>query len=141
MQKPKLLHIALLFMVMTAIHFTAVSIGLYEQPVIWIDKVLHVMAGIAIAMSWLWIVRKALKISLENVPTIITISSIVGFVLLIALFWEIFEFAYWNGVPDWANKFKFYSPTIVDVLGDIGSNLIGTIIFCMLVIKKDKNVQ
>jgi len=59
-QKPKLLHIALLLIVMTAIHFTAVSVGLYEQSVIWIDKVLHVMAGIMIAMFWLWIVRRAL---------------------------------------------------------------------------------
>ena len=126
---------------MTAIHFTAVSVGLYEQSVIWIDKVLHVMAGIAIAMFWLWIVQRALKISLENVPRIITISSIVGFVLLIALFWEVFEFAYWKGAPEWANKFKFYSPTIVGVLGDIVSNLIGAIIFCILAIKKDKNVQ
>jgi len=139
MQK-KLLHIALLLIVMTVIHFTAVSAGLYEQPVIWIDKVLHVMAGIAIAMFWLWIVQRALKISLENVPIIITISSIVGFVLLIALFWEIFEFAYWKGAPEWANKFKFYSPTIVDVLGDIGSNLVGAIIFSILTIKKKKNV-
>ena len=139
MQKPKLFHIVLLLIVMTAIHFTAVSAGLYEQSVIWIDKVLHVMAGVAIAMSWLWIVRRVLKTSLENVPTIIAISSIVGFVLFIALFWEIFEFAYWKGAQEWANKFKFYSPTIVDVLSDIGSNLIGAIIFSMLATKKDKN--
>jgi len=138
MQKPKLLHIALLLIVMTAIHFTAVSVGLYEQSVIWIDKVLHIMAGVAIAMSWLWIVRRALKISLENVPIIITISSIVGFVLLIALFWEIFEFAYWQGAPEWANKFKFYSPTIFDVLSDIGSNLVGAVVFSWLAIKKNK---
>src|SRR3989338_9219402 len=138
MQKTKLLHVALLLIVMTAIHFTAVSVGFYEQPVIWIDKVLHVMAGIAIAMFWLWIVQRALKISLENVPIIITISSIVGFVLLIALFWEFFEFAYWKGAPEWANKFKFYSPTIIDVLGDIGSNLVGAIIFSILAIKRDE---
>jgi len=138
MQKTKLLHVALLLIVMTAIHFTAVSVGFYEQPVIWIDKVLHVMAGIAIAMFWLWIVQRALKISLENVPIIITISSIVGFVLLIALFWEFFEFAYWKGAPEWANKFKFYSPTIVDVLSDIGSNLVGAIFFSILAIKRDE---
>ena len=121
---------------MTVIHFTAVSVGLYEQSVIWIDKVLHVMAGVAIAMSWLWIVRRVLKISLENIHTIIAISSIVGFVLLIALFWEIFEFAYWKGAPEWANKFKFYSPTIVDVLSDMVSNLIGGVVFSIFVSRK-----
>ncbi len=121
---------------MAIIHFTAVSVGLYERPVIWIDKVLHIMAGVAIAMSWLWIVRRVLKISLENIPTIITISSIVGFVLLIALFWEVFEFAYWKSAPEWANKFKFYSPTIVDALSDMTSNLLGGIVFSIFVSRK-----
>lgn len=132
----KLLYIICLLAVMTVIHFTAVSVGLYEQSVIWIDKVLHIMAGIAIAMSWHWIMRRSLKTSTENVPMLITISSTIGFVLLIALFWEIFEFAYWKGVPEWANKFKFYSPTIVDVLSDMVSNLIGGIIFSIFVSRK-----
>lgn len=121
---------------MAAIHFTAVSMGLYEQSVIWIDKVLHIMAGIAIAMSWFWIMRRALKTPAENVPMLITISSTIGFVLLIGLFWEIFEFAYWKGAPEWANKFKFYSPTIVDVLSDMVSNLIGGIVFLVFVSRK-----
>ena len=127
-----------MLVIMTVIHFTAVSIGLYEQSVIWIDKVLHVMAGVAIAMSWFWIMQRALKTSVENVPTLITISSTIGFVLFIALFWEIFEFAYWKGVPEWANKFKFYSPTIVDVLSDMISNLVGGAAFSLFISRKKR---
>ena len=120
---------------MTVIHFIAVSVGLYEQPIIWIDKVLHVMAGVAVAMLWFWFLQRREKFS-DGISKIILVGSVIGFVLLVALLWEIFEFAYWKGVPEWANKFKFYSPTIVDVLSDMVANLIGGVIFSILAVKK-----
>ena len=137
MQKPKLFHIALLLIVMTALHFIANSIGLYEQPIIWIDKVLHIMAGIAIAMLWFWFLQKKEKFS-DNIPKIILASSVIGFVLLVAFLWEVAEFAFWKGLPEYANILKLYSPTIFDVLSDIGSNLVGAIIFSILAIKRDE---
>ena len=138
MQKPKLFHIALLLIVMTALHFIANSIGLYEQPIIWIDKVLHIMAGVAIAMLWFWFLQRK-ESPADNIPKIILASSIIGFVLLVAFLWEVAEFAFWKGLPEYANNLKLYSPTIFDVLSDIGSNLIGAITFCLLAIKKNKN--
>ena len=136
----KLLHIVCLLVIMTVIHFVAVSVGLYEQPIIWIDKFLHILAGIVIAMSWFWIMQRVLKTSDEKAP-ILLISSTIGFVLFIALFWEVFEFAYWKNAPEWANKFKFYSPTIVDVLGDMASNLLGGIVFSIFVSRKRPRIN
>jgi len=138
MQKPKLLHIALLLIAMTALHFIANLTGLYEQPIIWIDKVLHIMAGMAIAMLWFWFLQRKDKLS-DNIPKIILASSAVGFVLLIAFLWEVAEFAFWKGLPEYANNLNLYSPTIFDVLSDIGSNLVGAIIFSILVIRKIKD--
>lgn len=123
---------------MTVIHFTVVSIGLNEQSIIWVDNVLHILAGVVIAMSWFRIIQKTLKTSIENTPTLIIISSTVGFVLFIALFWEIFEFAYWKGVPEWANKFKFYSPTIADALIDMVLDLIGGAVFFLFISRKKR---
>ena len=58
MQKAKLLHIVLLLIAMTVLHFIANLTGLYEQPIIWIDKVLHIIAGIAVAMLWFWFLQR-----------------------------------------------------------------------------------
>jgi len=137
MQKPKLLHISLLLIAMTALHFIANLTGLYEQPIIWIDKVLHIMAGIAIAMLWFWFLQRKEKLS-DNIPKIILTSSAIGFVLLIAFLWEVVEFAFWKGLPECANNLNLYSPTIFDVLSDIGSNLAGAMVFSWLAIKKNK---
>lgn len=137
MQKPKLLHIALLLIGMTVLHFIANFTGLYEQPIIWIDKVLHIMAGIAIAMLWFWFLQRKEKFS-DNIPKIILVSSTIGFVLLIAFLWEFAEFAFWKGLPEYANNLNLYSPSIFDVLSDIGSNLVGAMVFSWLAIKKNK---
>jgi hypothetical protein len=137
MQKPKLLHISLLLIAMTALHFIANLTGLYEQPIIWIDKVLHIMAGIAIAMLWFWFLQRKEKLS-DNISKIVLTSSAIGFVLLIAFLWEVVEFAFWKGLPEYANNLKLYSPTIFDVLSDIGSNLVGAMVFSWLAIKKNK---
>lgn len=138
-QKPKLFHIVLLLIAMTILHFVANATSLYEQPVIWIDKVLHVMAGLAIAMLWFWFLQRKENFA-ENIPKIILASSAIGFVLLVAFLWEVVEFGFWKGLPEYANNLNLYSPTIFDVLSDIGSNLVGGIIFVALAIKKTKNV-
>jgi len=137
MQKPKLLHIALLLIAMTALHFVANLTGLYEQPIIWIDKVLNIMASIAIAMLWFWFLQRKEKFS-DNIPKIVLASSAIGFVLLIAFLWEVAEFAFWKGLPEYANTLNLYSPTIFDVLSDIGSNLVGAVVFSWLAIKKNE---
>ena len=139
MQKPKLFHIALFLITMAALHFIANATGLYEQRIIWIDKVLHIMAGIAIAMLWFWFLQRKEKLS-EDIPRIIFASSVIGFVLLVAFFWEVAEFAFWKGLPEYANNLNLYSPTIFDVLSDIGSNLVGAIIFSVIASRKNENV-
>ena len=135
MQKPKFFHIVLLLAVMAVLHFVANAVGLYEQPIIWIDKVLHIMAGVAIAMLWFWFLQRKENL-FDNIPKIILVGSVVGFVLLVAFLWEVTEFTFWKGLPEYANNLKLYSPTIFDVLSDIGSNLFGAIIFSIVAIKK-----
>jgi|SRR3989338_743100 len=136
-QKPKLFHIALLLMGMTVLHFIANLTGLYEQEIVWIDKVLHIMAGIAVAMFWFWFLQKKEELS-DNIPKIILVISTIGFALLVAFFWEVTEFAFLKGLPEYANKLNLHSPTIFDVLSDIGSNLVGVVVFSWFTIKKNK---
>lgn len=129
--KIKFQHIAFLLISMLGLHIIANFLGMYETKIIWIDKVLHVMAGIAIGMFWL-------LISLKHQATsrLINFMSIIGFVLLIALIWEIAEFAFWNLLPNYAEKLELYSPHIKDVLTDMTANLLGAILLGYITLKK-----
>src|SRR3989338_6684245 len=61
--KIQIKHIIILLASMAALHVFANLTGMYETRIIWIDKVLHIMAGIAIGMVWLMILQKVGKIS------------------------------------------------------------------------------
>ena len=85
--KIKLTHIVSVLLVMVFLHFVANATGLYEGRTIWIDKVLHVMAGAAVAMLWFWFLQK--KDIITNVSSLLIVSSAVGIVALVATSWEI----------------------------------------------------
>src|SRR3989344_1282183 len=122
-----------LLVLMGLLHLFANFIGLYEQKIIWIDKVLHIMAGVGAAKLWIWLLQTRFKISLDSIHRAISVSSILGFVLCAAVLWEVFEFAFWTAVPTYALAFNLYSPTVFDVLSDIMTNLIGAILFIVFI--------
>lgn len=126
-------HIVILLMLMLGIHVFANLTGMYETEVIWIDKVLHVMAGVAIGMVWLIIAQKKFGSS----EKLINFMSLIGFVLLLALVWEIGEFIFWKGFPAYAKKLELFSPHVKDVVTDMTANLVGGVLLGFRILRKN----
>jgi|SRR3989344_5856966 len=118
-------YIFLIFTLMVILHFIANFTGLYETSIVWIDKVLHILAGIGIAMIWIVISeRKKVRATLEN-----TVFGTLLFVLIIAIFWELTEFLLLKFLPFYALSLNIYSPTLMESFGDILADMIGGVLF------------
>ena len=128
--KIKLAHIVSILLVMVCLHFVANATGLYETRIIWIDKVLHIMAGAAVAMLWIWFLQGK-NVVIANLSSLLVVSSVVGTVALLAVSWEILEYIFWKGLPQYAETYNIYSPTIFDLLSDVAFNVIGGAIFTL----------
>ena len=131
--KIQIKHIAVLLVIMGGLHVFANLTGMYETPIIWIDKLLHIMAGIAIGMVWLVILQKRNEL---RVAKLAHFMAILGFVLLIAVVWEVVEALFWKYLPLYAEKWNLYSPNIKDVLTDIVANLAGGILLAWAAVLK-----
>ena len=132
--KFKIFYVVVLFLVISTLHFVGVFAGLYENNVR-IDIPQHFLAGVAFGVIWIWWMRTKDK---KRLSGIIFFISILGFVALTAVAWEVLEFAVWNFLPSFANSFKFYSPTIAELLGDIMANLAGGVAIGMYAIRRRK---
>jgi len=125
----KVRHVIGILVVMTLIHVIATLLGHYESDFIWIDKILHIMAGVAIGMFWLWIIQhKFKKIKKDKYSKFLLVTSVIGFVLIVAFAWEIAEYAFWKNLPTYAQTLKLYSPSILDLVTDILANIVGGVI-------------
>ena len=107
------------------IHFVSVYAGIYERQIatgsVWIDNILHITFGAAVAFLWLW----ALETKFSQHSKTFFLLSTLGFVLGVAVLWEVFEFLFSIIFTEQAFNLKIYSPTVGESLGDIFSNLLG----------------
>ncbi len=112
----KLINLSLLLIFsMVALHFIGNSVGLYDGEIIWIDNILHIMAGSAVALLWLALAKEKYK----------KISFTILFVFLLAVIWEIIEFGFLKIFPIYALKYSIYPLNFMETIGDIFSNLVG----------------
>lgn len=91
------------------------------------------MAGAAIGMIWLVILQKRDE---PQAAKLTHFMAIIGFVLLIAVVWEVAEALFWKYLPLYAEKWNLYSPNIKDVLTDIVANLAGGILLGWAAVRK-----
>jgi hypothetical protein len=80
------------------------------------DIILHVSAGIALALFWIGLAGRPMKRS--------EYLSVVLFAVFGSFLWELWEFSGLHLVPDKL----IYKPTLPDSLGDITSGMVGGII-------------
>ena len=160
----KLIYVILLLAVMTLGHFIANSTGLYEGDIIWIDNVLHIMAGAALALLWLELLRIRLILLLfvpnsqsRGLPNRVTqlrqssvtkeeskqriIVSTLLFVFVLAILWELIEFLFLIYFPSYAFSLNLYSSSVLESMEDVLSNLIGGTIVCLLFRKNRKSIE
>lgn len=127
----ELRNVFIIFIAIVVLHVSAILFGWYETPIVWIDNIQHLLAGIALAIFFLATFKKSKNKKYAAVYTIL-------FVLIISIIWELLEFVLLTFLPLYAKQFSLYSPTITEALEDIISNLIGGIIFIILYLTKNK---
>ena len=134
-------YVPLLILGIVVLHFLAVFSGLYDSQIqqgfVWIDNVLHALSGAVFALLWLWILEK----KNWEISFLLTILSTLGFVLLLAVGWEVLEYFFYITFTDYAHSLQIYSPTFQEAISDIVSNLIGGIVLLLLVYGKHRLVQ
>jgi len=125
----KLFHIAGVVVIITLVHFLAVSFKLYEQTVWIVDGPLHLVSGVVLGMVWLLALQVfSSRNILELSSPFLVATSIAGFALFGSFIWELFEFSFWKLLPEYATAYKLYSPTPTDLLSDISFGFIGGVI-------------
>lgn len=132
----KISYLIILFLIILGLHLLGVFAGLYERQIP-IDFPQHILAGVIFGLIWLrWLKPEARA----DFSKWIIFVSILGFVTLLGSLWEILEFVVWKLFPAFVNSFKFYSPTVGELLDDVVANLIGGVLVGLYAVrKKDHN--
>lgn len=109
---------------MVVLHFIAVGVGLYAVSIVWIDKVLHILAGAAVALLALWV--------LERRSIRATALRVILIVFVLAVLWELLEFLFMALFPTYARSLAIYSPNLLEATSDVITNLIGALAVFLL---------
>lgn len=127
-----------LLLAVVILHFVANAFGIYQMQIqngfVWFDNILHFISGIAFGLLVLWILnKKNLKYSWTT-----TIIFIITFVFFSAVTWELVEFGFSKIFTSYAYNLNIYSPSIMESLSDIFSNMIGGITLLLFIRKRYK---
>lgn len=89
-----------------------------------VDLAQHFIAGILLGLWWL-------KLN-GNSPAKTTGMSIIGFVLLVSIVWEWFEFLTWKLLPAYSSTLYLSSRSVEDLITDLTADLAGALIVWVL---------
>ena len=128
----KTFQLIILALIITGLHLAGIFLGLYERQIP-VDVPQHVLAGVAFALVWLWWLKPEHKAGLSKGLVFV---SILGFATLLGVAWEVLEFVVWKLFPTFAGGFKFYSPTVGELLGDVLANTAGSVLSGFFVLRK-----
>lgn len=132
----KLLAAAGLLATAVLLHFYAVFFGLYElqmqQGNVWFDNLLHAGVGTAFALVWL-ILLEWLRPAASRAFCVV---SALLFVLVLAVFWELFEHAFFVFFHTHALGLRVYPQPLSESVWDSLSNLAGAALFLLLSLRK-----
>ena len=80
--------VIVLFGAIIILHLSATKFGIYDMQIekgfVWFDNILHILAGIAFGLTWVWIAQKR---NYRHISIMI-----LTFVAVTAVIWEVFEF-------------------------------------------------
>lgn len=126
-------YIITIFIVISLLHIFAVLFGLYSTSIVWIDKLQHILAGVAVAMFFLYLQSRK-RVNLNSKRKLF--FKVLFLVLIVAIIWELLEFSFLEIFPLYAKKFSLYSPTLEEAIGDIIANLIGALLSLIFIRNK-----
>lgn len=108
-----------LLVIIVVLYAFAVPFELYRKTP-FVDLLQHFLAGIVLGLIWIEINKSK--------PEKLHRMSIIGFVLLISLMWELFEFLFWKLLPAYSSIFMLNSPTVEDMITDLLAAFMGSLI-------------
>ena len=119
-------------LVMTATHIFAINYGYYSGNV-WIDQPLHFTGGFLAGMTGYWALGfPGIRKMFGALNLFATCVILVSFSLVASFLWELFEFGLFTCCESWARTGRFISPSVADVLSDMGLGLAGGILFVIV---------
>lgn len=112
----------LLIAAILAVHGFASVIGWYSD-IWWFDEVMHWSGGFAMGMLGSWcFLRAARSISC---PLLVRFGWVIGFVALIGIGWEWFEFVCDRVLPSVIDGYQLAQPSLSDTMSDLFLDLFG----------------
>ena len=119
---------------MTVVHIFAIYSGLYSGDV-WIDLPLHFMGGFLAAMMGYWAMGfSAVRDRFGDINLFTTGFILVSIALLGSFIWELFEYGLAYCCESWARAGRLTSPSVADLLSDMGFGVSGGILFAALLV-------
>ena len=119
-----MLRVAALFGTLALLHVGAIYSGFYGGKV-WIDMPLHIIAGIALGLTWIWVADFRAARGGSRPDWLTYSAALLGFVLLASFAWESFEFLMREHFLELAHAWKIYPPNLSDTLSDMAFGLLG----------------
>ena len=124
--------IAAIIAAMTATHIFAINYGYYSGDV-WIDQPLHFVGGVLAALAGYWALGfPAIGRIFGELNRFATGFVLASFALIGSFLWELFEFGLLICCESWARAGRLISPSVADVLSDMGLGLAGGIVFALV---------
>jgi hypothetical protein len=108
----------------------------------WFDAVMHFLGGVAMAFLGLELERlMAVRGPSHSIPFGMRFMAIVGFVAMIGIAWEWFEYGLDHYVEFVRQAIGMSQPSVGDTMGDLFFDLFGgsTVFFLALLFKKRKD--
>lgn len=109
------------FLIVLAGQIAGVQLGLYEEPTIWFDLVLHFISGMLLAV--VWIIISVSKMQTQSIVLFVLAAG--GFALLGSFVWELFELLLDTTSPELTREYSLRSSTVQDGLTDMLAGLCG----------------
>ncbi len=114
---------------MTATHIFAINFGYYSGDV-WIDQPLHFVGGFLAGLTGYWALGfPGIREKFGTLNLFATCVILASFSLVASFLWELFEFGLLSCCESWARTGRLISPSVADVLSDMGLGLAGGILF------------
>ncbi len=108
-----------------AAHFYAMDTGIYaaqlREGVVWFDNILHAAVGLAFGLMWISVLNRFIPAASWSVK----IVSLLVFVLLVAVAWEVFEYGFYLVFKSGALGLTVYEPSLQESVVDSLSNIVG----------------
>jgi hypothetical protein len=108
------------------LHVTAIYQEWYWS-LAWIDIVLHVLGGAWVAFVFFYVQSKCAPSLLRTTPFLFSLVLIAGFVMLVGVVWEWFEFGFdvffAQERAEWRAQLG-----LVDTMGDLFADLVGGVV-------------